>query len=323
MTRALLVSLLALLAISPLARGDVERREVKPKQDGPWSGNPILRQGERGDAVRILQHLLNDALRAQGKTKGIALDGVFGKRTTRAIGRIQKDCGLRPTGRLGKKTWDAIRQLVCWGRLGKINPFGGETAKDRYARKGKLETDVSLHLLPAIEVAQGKKGKPAKKAQPILFESKMAIDADGDGDAWKSDPWGQPHTSLRDRKTKKSVNPTKIPYFVLPIGFDKKHPPIRLGDIAAVIYKSKVAYAIYADRGPRGRIGEGSIKLAKDLGINASPTKGGVSAGVFYVVFPGSGTGQPLTRAEIRRRGRALFVKAGGNPPGKKRKKKR
>ena len=130
----------------------------------------------------------------------------------------------------------------------------------------------------------------------------MSVDADGASEAWKEDPWGQAQTSLTYRD-QRSVDPTKLNDFVLPIGFDKLHPGMRIGDVAAVFYGGKVAYAIYADRGPRGRIGEGSIRLAQSLGINADPRRGGVGGGVIYLVFPGSGTKRPLPQEEIDARG--------------------
>src|SRR5262249_49279003 len=136
---------------------------------------------------------------------------------------------------------------------------------------------------------------------------------DGAGKAYKSDPDGQSATSLRypDRK---SLDPTVVPYFVLPGGFEAKHPGVHLGDVAAVVHEGKVAYAIWGDVGPKEMLGEGSIALAKALGIDADPARGGTDAGVFYVVFPGSGDRRPLANDEIDRRGKALLKRSGGNP---------
>jgi hypothetical protein len=139
------------------------------------------------------------------------------------------------------------------------------------------------------------------------------VDADGASAAWRGDPTGQSSTSLQYRDGT-SLDPTALSYFVLPIGFDGRHPGVHLGDVAAVIYRGHVAYAIYGDRGPRTKIGEGSIALARALGIDPSPTHGGTGGGVTYLVFPGSGTRHPLTQAEIDRRGAALLHRAGGRP---------
>jgi hypothetical protein len=97
------------------------------------------------------------------------------------------------------------------------------------------------------------------------------------------------------------VDSTTIPYFVLP-----KHTldklGARLGDLGLVMNckNRHSSCAIYADVGPSHEIGEGSIALAKALGINASPRGGGTDGDVLYVVFPGSGSGSPKTFAGIK-----------------------
>ncbi|HSI11762.1 MAG TPA: hypothetical protein VK961_06940 [Chthoniobacter sp.] len=44
---------------------------------------------------------------------------------------------------------------------------------------------------------------------------------------------------------------------------------------------------VVADFGPATHLGEGSIALARALGINADPIKGGVTEGIVYRVYPG------------------------------------
>jgi hypothetical protein len=89
----------------------------------------------------------------------------------------------------------------------------------------------------------------------------------------------------------------------------------KLGDFVVVIEKAsgKVAYALVADVGPRDKIGEGSIALARELGIPSSPKKGGAASGVQYVVFPGSGNGRPRSSEEIRQHAKRLFTAFGGS----------
>src|SRR5215813_4710488 len=125
-------------------------------------------------------------------------------------------------------------------------------------------------------------------------------------------------TSLED-KTKNETDPTryvnaeKVPYIVLPAGA-MRAGNVKLGDLAAVINRrnGKSAYAIFADIGPRTKLGEGSIALAKALDINKTPKRGGPAADVIYVVFPGSGNGRPLPLDEINRKGAELFTAWGG-----------
>ncbi len=94
------------------------------------------------------------------------------------------------------------------------------------------------------------------------------------------------------------VNAEIIPYIVVPAGFSGD---FKLGDIALVYNKQngKKCFAIYADVGPKELIGEGSIKLAKELGINSSPKNGGIETGVVYILLIGSGKHSMLNREEI------------------------
>lgn len=272
----------------------------------PAAVRPPLRRGESGDAVRILQHLLNEARRPAG-LDAIGTDGAFGPQTDAALLAFRRQAGLAGETAVGPATWEALLRASRSGPLGRIDPTaptGSETF--RLQSNGPLE--VAIHALPSQEVASGRRG------QPLLFAAKFAIDADGAGEAWKSDPWGQPETSLQWGGGR-SLDPTETPYFVLPIGFDTNYPEVKLGDLAAVIYQGKVAFAIFGDRGPRTKIGEGSIALAEELGINASPTRGGVPHGVLWIVFPGSGQRRALSTDVIRTRGRELFRAAGGRLP--------
>lgn len=124
-------------------------------------------------------------------------------------------------------------------------------------------------------------------------------------------------TSLNDRRyalddPKRYVNSEKVPYFVLP-------PEIieitgtELGDIAYVYNQrnGKGCFAIFADTGPRNKLGEGSMYLAEQLGIPNNPRSGGQDADVLYLVFPFSGNRQPRSIKEINSIGDALMKKAG------------
>lgn len=116
----------------------------------------------------------------------------------------------------------------------------------------------------------------------------------------------------RDRKDpQRYVNAEAINFIVLPgrLGLGAK-----LGDFAVVIRPTTgtYVYAIYADVGPANKIGEGSIALAKALGISSDPKSGGVGSGVAYVVFPGTSRGWPLSQADIDQNGAQLFTNWGG-----------
>src|SRR6266511_1560327 len=110
-------------------------------------------------------------------------------------------------------------------------------------------------------------------------------------------------TSLQDptravADPRRYVDASTIPYVVLP-RLVRDRGRVRLGDFVAVRNRAngKIAYAIYADGGPAGKIGEGSIALAKALRIPSNPKHGGTDRKeVAYVVFPGSGNKRPRTK---------------------------
>jgi len=125
-------------------------------------------------------------------------------------------------------------------------------------------------------------------------------------------------TTLHDR-TKKVSDPRRyvdsetVPYIALP---PRVLGPAGagMGDFAAVMNRKNgsVAFAIVADQGPRNRIGEGSIALAKALGINSNARVGGVAGGIVYIVFSGSGNGQPRSVEEINSKAGELLNAFGG-----------
>src|SRR5262249_19972237 len=97
--------------------------------------------------------------------------------------------------------------------------------------------------------------------------------------------------NIRDpRNPKKYLDATRIPYIALPADFARQFG-IALGDFAVIVNNKtgRLAYAIYGDVGPKGRVGEGSIALANRLGIPSNPRHDSVPDGITYLVFPGSG----------------------------------
>jgi hypothetical protein len=118
--------------------------------------------------------------------------------------------------------------------------------------------------------------------------------------------------AIKDPKDpRRYVNSEEINYLALPSGM---RIGAKLGDFGVVIRpdKNMQVYAIYADVGPRGKIGEGSIALARSLGISSGPRSGGINNGLVYVVFPGSGNGRPNTSAQIDELAAEAFAAWGG-----------
>jgi len=102
-------------------------------------------------------------------------------------------------------------------------------------------------------------------------------------------PTGLEDTTKRENDPRRYVDAMRVPYIVLS-GTTKQNGNARMGDYAVVLNKAngRWAYALCGDTWDEVKIGEGSIALAKELGINADPRNGGVDDGVVYLVFPGS-----------------------------------
>ncbi len=117
-------------------------------------------------------------------------------------------------------------------------------------------------------------------------------------------------TSLSD-ETKKFTDPTgyvdasATPYIALPQSLATRGG-MRLGDFAFVmnLRNGKSTFALYADI---GKLGEGSVALAKMLGIPSDARQGGQPDGILYLLFPRSGNLRPRTTVEIQSEGEKLL----------------
>jgi Fungal chitosanase of glycosyl hydrolase group 75/D-alanyl-D-alanine carboxypeptidase len=160
----------------------------------------------------------------------------------------------------------------------------------------------------------------------LIFDTELQLDTDGwpDGKGKGDSSW-QPDTSLRYANSG-SMNANEVPYFVLPL--PKSWPAqfgIKSGDLASVVFKDKLAFAVFADQGPGNKLGEGSIELLRRLGEerirpNGRVINSGMGPGVVTIVFPGSGSATPYQDQKslldyIDTRGSLLFLKLGGNLP--------
>jgi hypothetical protein len=111
------------------------------------------------------------------------------------------------------------------------------------------------------------------------------------------------------------VDASKIPFIVLP-GAMARQFGARPGDFSEVLNQNngKSSHAIFGDVGPSDRIGEGSMALAENLGIRSDARNGGARRGILYIVFPGSGNGQPRSIEEINSETEKLIQDWGGLP---------
>ena len=160
----------------------------------------------------------------------------------------------------------------------------------------------------------------------IYIKSNMDADADGSPRARIIDPRnGQLATSLIKPKwtgESNSVNSETIPYFVLPANFTSIcELPYKLqnllGDLALIRWQNREVFAIFADVGPRHRIGEGSIETIEALGgnpwnLDKSRIVRGLPFGVEYLFFPKSTANIPVpaTFDSIQQLGAEVFQKS-------------
>ena len=112
------------------------------------------------------------------------------------------------------------------------------------------------------------------------------------------------------------VDSENIPYIALPSALQSL-ANISMGDLAYCrnTTNGNTSFAYLADTGPSGKLGEGSMFLANELGLNPNPRTGGTSQPIIdYVVFPQSGLGQGhhLTVNQIDSMGLAELMAAGG-----------
>lgn len=71
---------------------------------------PIVKMGDRGNVVYLIQAVL----RYKGK-HDIAVDGVFGPQTERAVKAVQKAFGVSVDGIVGPRTWDVLNFILKVG----------------------------------------------------------------------------------------------------------------------------------------------------------------------------------------------------------------
>ena len=295
-----------------------------------------LRRGAQGESVKALQQ----ALAREGFDPG-SVDGKFGPNTERAVKAFQRANGLTADGVVGPRTRAALEggsatttptQPPSTGGTGDVT-----TSRSRTSTIGGVSTYK----------VQGKSGLAFKSGMSVDADGSprayhprnTGLDALGNagkpGNWWgiATDSRGTPYvqgpndpapghyvttTALVDGRYKANdprryVDSEKVPFIAIPPQL--KDQGVKLGDLVAVRNErtGKTVFAVVADIGPRDHQGEGSIKLAKELGINPNPRNGGIGSGVSYVVFPGSKKTWPLSHEQIQAEGAKLYAAYGGD----------
>jgi len=125
----------------------------------------------------------------------------------------------------------------------------------------------------------------------VWWAADFDVDCDGGrGAVCMSDPDYLPDTSAVD-SLGRPLDASTLPFIVIPLAssrFRYVDHGIQTGQVALVLYGSRMAFGIFGDAGPAAIIGEGSYAMAEALGIPSSPRTGGVDSGVTYLVFTGA-----------------------------------
>jgi hypothetical protein len=104
----------------------------------------------------------------------------------------------------------------------------------------------------------------------------------------------------RAADVKRYIDPDSVSFYVLPGGNNGfRRMGIKLGDVGFVYNRktNKWSWAVFADSGPAAVTGEGSMKLAGNIGVPIridarGRIRGGMDeAGIVYISFPNSGLG--------------------------------
>ncbi len=88
---------------------ELARLKSPPLPIEPFSDfNLVVKQGDRGTLVYIIQVMLNEIAKKFKNLKLIPINGLFDAPTAEAVGAYQKYCGVRETGRVDRSTWDLL-----------------------------------------------------------------------------------------------------------------------------------------------------------------------------------------------------------------------
>jgi hypothetical protein len=175
-----------------------------------------------------------------------------------------------------------------------------KTSSCTVASKGKYKTDEETSATVNI----------CKSGSAYFWKSDLDVDCDGVSSSVcnsSTDPWYQGQTSFTT-STGRSFTASTTHYYVIPLPsskFSYSSAGIKPGTVAAVIYQNKIVYAVFADEGPSGIIGEASYATARDLGIDPNPASGGTDSGVTFIVFKGNVPSPVETNSVITAKGQA------------------
>jgi hypothetical protein len=105
------------------------------------------------------------------------------------------------------------------------------------------------------------------------------------------------------------------PFIVVPGSFTHASEPVKPGDYALVVFGDSIYPAIVGDVGPNDKVGEASLRIAKQINALSNPYNRPVSdLKVTYIVFPGTAEKSvgPPDLEKLQARCEALVKEIGG-----------
>jgi hypothetical protein len=198
--------------------------------------------------------------------------------------------------------------LVCFESLAFAGTEGDVSAAQLRAvlKHGKLIKETENKFQADME--KPKNISMYGLTNATFWTADMDIDCDGRETTFcnkKTDPDFQNQLSCGT-----DISANETPYFVIPAGSpaNSKKRGIQIGQVAAILYKDQVAYAVFLDEcGISSLIGEASCATARLLGINPDPKNGGTDDPVTYIVFSGA-SGRITDEKEYADHGRAVEI---------------
>lgn len=141
----------------------------------------VLRQGERGDAVRALQEQLNRLGARDLQGRALEPDGDFGRRTGEAVAAFQRSRELEPDGIAGRDTLSALRRAALEPVTTQPATPPGAPVIPTLAPIERSETTVehSRSLEQSNADVRGLHYQPNRVGYPVGAASPSAQDGDG------------------------------------------------------------------------------------------------------------------------------------------------
>jgi peptidoglycan hydrolase-like protein with peptidoglycan-binding domain len=142
-------------------------QNATPQINNPQYPGTLLREGSRGDNVKLMQEYLQDISAAYGQIPYISADGIFGPKTTEAVKSFQRAYNLTPDGIIGPATWSKIvekyngtkrsAQNVSTEGLKNSGNIARATAQSAYSWENKAQNNTGNNTA-GMNIAQGISG---------------------------------------------------------------------------------------------------------------------------------------------------------------------